>query len=395
MSLDRRGFLRLLLSAGGVAAVASFLESCAPKGESVALNQASPTAVPSLTSPPTAAPSATPPATATSAPAATTAPSATAAATATTAVTPTAEASGNARVVLVKTRDRVEGVKRALELLNINPVQQKAVFLKPNFNSADPTPGSTHPDTLRALIEALWGMGAGSITLGDRSGMGNTRDVFTRRGVFDLARQLNFETLILDELPRNQWALMQPQGSHWQQGFPIARPCLDCDAVVQTCCLKTHRFGGHFTLSLKNSVGLVGKYVPGNSYNYMNELHGSPHQRRMIAEINAMYQPALVVMDGVEAFVNGGPDTGKKVWSEAILAATDRIALDAVGVAILRMFGTTPEVSNGPIFELEQIARAAEMGVGVDSAQRIDIITGDADSAAYAAQIREVLQREG
>jgi uncharacterized protein (DUF362 family) len=27
--------------------------------------------------------------------------------------------------------------------------------------------------------------------------------------------------------------------------------------VVADRCLKTHRFGGHFTLALKNSVGMV------------------------------------------------------------------------------------------------------------------------------------------
>ena len=79
--------------------------------------------------------------------------------------------------------------------------------------------------------------------------------------------------------------------------------------VVQTCCLKTHRYGGHFTLSLKNSVGLAAKTVPGNGHDFMRELHTSPHQRRMIAEINAGYRPDLVVLDGVEAFVTGGPDS--------------------------------------------------------------------------------------
>ncbi len=98
--------------------------------------------------------------------------------------------------------------------------------------------------------------------------------------------------------------------------------------------LKTHRFGGHFTLSLKNSVGLAGKYLPGDGYNYMQELHGSEHQRRMIAEINAAYQPALIVMDGVEAFVRGGPDRGDLVAANVMLAGTDRVAIDAVGVAL-------------------------------------------------------------
>ena len=79
------------------------------------------------------------------------------------------------RVALIRTTDRAQGVRRALDLLGINPVEGKTVFLKPNFNSADPAPGSTHTDTLRALVERLWAMGAGRITLGDRSGMGDTR----------------------------------------------------------------------------------------------------------------------------------------------------------------------------------------------------------------------------
>ncbi len=174
----------------------------------------------------------------------------------------------------------------------------------------------------------------------------------------------------------------------------MARPVLDADLVVQTCCLKTHRYGGHFPLSLKNSVGLVAKGVPGESYNYMNELHNSPHQRRMIAEINSAYQPALVLLDGVEALVDGGPDTGTKVEAQVILAGVDRVAVDAVGVAILRYFGTTPAVSRGPIFQQEQIARAVELGLGVDDPTKIELVTGDPDSAAYAAEIRRVLLGE-
>jgi uncharacterized protein (DUF362 family) len=136
---------------------------------------------------------------------------------------------------------------------------------------------------------------------------------------------------------------------------------------------------------------MVAKFGPGRGYNYMSELHGSPHQRRMIAEINAAYEPALVVMDGVEAFVTGGPAAGKKVQPEVVLAATDRVALDAVGVALLRTFGTTPEVSQGPIFQQEQIARAVELGLGVDGPGQIQLLTDDDDSAAYAGEIAALL----
>jgi uncharacterized protein (DUF362 family) len=111
----------------------------------------------------------------------------------------------------------------------------------------------------------------------------------------------------------------------------------------------------------------------------------------MIAEINAAYKPDLVVLDGVEAFVNGGPDQGKLVQANIILAATDRVALDAVGVALLRHYGTTPEVSRGAIFEQEQIARAAQLKIGVGSARHIELVTGDRDSAEYAKPIRALL----
>jgi uncharacterized protein (DUF362 family) len=295
------------------------------------------------------------------------------------------------RVAFVKTQDRVAGVNKALDLLEVPSMEGKDLFLKPNFNSADVTPGSTHNDVLSNLVRRLQAMGAGRITVGDRSGMGDTRAVMKQKDVFRMADELGFETVVFDELDANSWEMMQVPGGHWRKGFAVARPVLEADGVVQTCCLKTHRYGGHFTMSLKNSVGLVAKWVPGDSYNYMSELHGSPHQRRMIAEVNAAYQPDLIVLDGVEAFVDGGPAQGKQVDAQVILASTDRVAIDAVGVAILRHFGTTSAVSRGTIFQQEQIARAVELGLGVDGPDKIELVTDDPDSAAYAAQIREIL----
>jgi len=298
-----------------------------------------------------------------------------------------------AQVAFVKTRDRTAGVNRAIDLLELRPFEGKHLFLKPNLNSADPTPGSTHHHTLSTLVRHLQALGAGRIVVGDRSGMGKTRTVMERKGIFQLAEELGLEAIVLDELPAKGWEHMYVPGGHWRRGFAIARPVLDAGGVVQTCCLKTHRFGGHFTLSLKNSVGLVAKLVPGEGYDYMGELHSSPYQRSMIAEVNAAYQPELVVLDGVEAFVSGGPDRGSSVDAQVILAGTDRVAVDAVGVAILRHFGTTPEVGQGRIFQLEQIARAVELGLGVADPNEIELVTGDAESAAYAAQIRPILVR--
>ena len=297
------------------------------------------------------------------------------------------------KISIVSTTDRTEGTRRAIELLDINPVKGKAVVLKPNFNTDDPAPGSTHNDTLRSLVLKLQEMGASKITLAERSGPSDTtQHIMETKGILHMAKELGFNIVNLQEMDRDGWVLVKPEDSHWENGFLFPKIYREAESIVQTCCLKTHQFGGHFTLSLKCSVGMVPPGLRGESeYPYMNELHRSPHQRQMIAEINTAYSPDMIVLDGVEAFVEGGPHIGKRVNANVIVAGTDRIAIDAVGVAVLRLVGTTPEVSQGKIFEQDQIARAVELGLGVSTAGQIELVTGDKESEEYAEKVKGVL----
>ena len=296
-----------------------------------------------------------------------------------------------AQVSLVRTTDRLKGVPKAISLLGSNPIQGKAVVIKPNFNTADPAPGSTHNDTLRALVLSLKQMGAKSITVAERCGPWDpTKRIMKEKGVFELAKELGFDIVNLEELDADGWVHIHPKDSHWKDGFLFPRVYTEAEAIVQTCCLKSHGFGGHFTLSLKNSVGMVA----GKGYPYMQELHTSPHMRQMIAEINTAYSPDLVVLDGVDAFTKGGPAQGTHAKTNVILAGNDRVAIDAVGVAILRLFGTTPELCQGRIFEQEQIARAAELGLGINAPEEIQLVTGDPESEAFAKQVSDTLLKQ-
>ena len=144
-------------------------------------------------------------------------------------------------------------------------------------------------------------------------------------------------------------------------------------------------------MSLKNSVGMIAKNDPSDRYNYMYELHGSPYQRLMIAEINAAYKPAVVIMDGIKGFSKGGPEAGTLIEPGVMLASSDRVALDAAGVAILRMYGTTPEVSAGPVFQQEQIARAAELNPGAKSPGDVDILPVNDEASDISGRIRTEL----
>jgi len=298
-------------------------------------------------------------------------------------------------VFLIKTADRTLGVKNLLSHFDLADFSGKHVALKANFNSADPFPASTHLDTLQAIVETLKQANVADVTMGERSGMGNTRKVLQEMGVFDLAQKLGFNAVVLDELSKENWVKVERNGTHWLRGFFIAKLFAEAEKVVQTCCLKAHRFGGHFTLSLKNSVGLAAKKVPGSLYDYMWELHGSPYQRQMIAEINKHYKADFVVMDGIKAFVDGGPEKGKEVQPELMLASTDRIAIDAVGIAVLRSYGSTGHIMNKRIFELDQLRRASELEIGVKSASEIRVTPLNDECKECANQVTGILEREG
>ena len=297
-------------------------------------------------------------------------------------------------VFILKTTNRTTGVPKMLNQLGLSDYAGKQVALKANFNSADPFPASTHLDTLRAIVETIKGAGASNITLAERSGMGNTGQVLKQMGVLALSKELGFNAVVLDDVGKDGWLKFERKGMHWLNGFYMAKVFHDADKIVQTCCLKTHRFGGHFTLSLKNSVGLVAKKVPGGMYDYMWELHGSPFQRQMIAEINSNYNLDFVLMDGIKAFITGGPERGTVVEPNLLLASKDRVAIDAVGVAILKMYGAKGKVGEADVFEQDQLKRAAELGFGVKSADKIQLTPLNNEARADVERIKQVLKAQ-
>ncbi len=257
-----------------------------------------------------------------------------------------------ARIALCKTTDRRAGVEQVMKLLDFEPPRGRRVLVKPNFNTADPAPGSTHNDTLLAIVRELRRRDAGAIAVGDRCGPAKMPEVLAQKGILEMAKEERFEVIDFGALPESDWLPFTAPGLHWESGFTIPRPVREAEYIVTTPCLKTHQYGGVFTMSLKLSVGVTPRGL-------MRQLHGNTeHMRRMIAEIKLAYTPKLVVLDGVECFVDGGPMQGKQATAGVILAGTDRVAVDAAGLAVLREVGANDVIMGTPVFQQEQIARA-------------------------------------
>lgn len=320
------------------------------------------------------------------------------------------------KVYMMKTDDRKFGIPELMNKFNLKEWSGNTIALKANYNSSDEYPASTHVETLRSIVSQLIINKTGKIILAERSGMGDTRKVLEERGVFSLSAELGkefsgdlgeislkesklknikeklaFETIVLDEIGASDWFKISGSDNHWMKGFYLPKLIFESDKIVETCCLKTHRFGGHFTLSLKNFVGWVAKTVPGGIYNYMAELHVSPFQRQMIAEINQQFPTDLIIMDAIKGFVTQGPEKGQEIEPNLLLASSDRVAMDAVGVAILRSQGVKSPVGKGDIFQQSQLKRAAELKIGASSADEIELISLNKSSKDYKKDIENFL----
>jgi uncharacterized protein (DUF362 family) len=120
-------------------------------------------------------------------------------------------------------------------------------------------------------------------------------------------------------------------------------------------------------------------------------MHRSPDMRRMIAELNQGYTPDLIIMDGILAFTDGGPSSGELKEGNVVVAGTDQVAVDAVGVAILKELGSNSAIMDTPVFQQEQMARALEVGLGVGGSEEIHLVSDDEAGSAYARRISEIL----
>jgi uncharacterized protein (DUF362 family) len=291
-------------------------------------------------------------------------------------------------VAVVRTDDRTTGIAAALHLIGgiapaIQNLEQGYVLVKPNCNSHDPFPASTHPATVRLVLELLIdaGLQREQIVIGDMSGPAwlPTEATMRKNGILNVAQEFGVRVSFLED---EEWVWVKPrQASSWPEGFRIARTAYDASRVISLPCLKTHQFGGVFSLSLKNSVGLIN---PADR----TILHKKPGPR--IAEINLAYTTDLIILDGLQCFVSGGPAHGKRANSGVVIAGSDRVAVDAVGTAILQFYGAEG-IANVKLKDHLQLERAAEIGIGQMAVDEVTLrsanLTDDAEFDALLALV--------
>jgi uncharacterized protein (DUF362 family) len=295
-------------------------------------------------------------------------------------------ANGKAKVIVIKATDRAEGIAQALAMFGgLGFVSGRDVVLKPNFNSQYAFPATTHDDTIRTMATQLKAANAGNITLADSSGATTgsstpTATVIQAKKTVNLCKEIGIDFLSYDE-PGVEFETFQFDGMTWAGGLAIPKMMRSERVKILMPCCKTHTLGD-YTMSMKLAAGLP----PRSRRGLISDMHTSLHEK--VVDINKGFTPDLILMDAMMCFIDGGPDSGTTASPGLIVAATDRVALDAVGVAILKSAGTTSSPLRGKIFATRQITRAVEIGLGIKSPDQIELMGND---AATVSKLRSIL----
>ena len=226
------------------------------------------------------------------------------------------------------------------------------VLLKPNFNTADPSPASTDLGFLKVVTELVYDCGAKIVIIGDSSTMSlNTRKVMEKIGVFELEKMERPPRIyVFDE---RKWVKKTIPGAKFLKNVSVSEYLDKVDKLILLPNLKTH-FLAQFTGALKLSIGFV-KPFQRVGFHFRN-------LQEKTAELNKIINPDLIIMDARKCFIKKGPAEGELREPGLILASTDRVAIDIAGVKIIQGFKGNSLKGVDP-YQIPQIKKAIEIGI--------------------------------
>lgn len=272
--------------------------------------------------------------------------------------------SGDLRESIEVSVSLIGGIRRLIK-------KGDTVLLKPNYNTADPFPGSTDPEFLKTVVEFLYDAGAGKVVVGERSAFLNTRKVLEKAGVLKIAEEAGADVTIFGKdgwrvmFDRKGWRRVKVPKGRYLRRVSLAKEAFKMEKIVYIPLIKTHHLAD-FTGAIKLSMGLVKPLFDQITFHMR-------HLREKLAELCLVVKPDLIIMDARKVFISGGPAKGELRTPNLILASGNQVAIDVEGVKILQSY---PGNSlKGNVWDLVQIKHAVKLGQGPHNEQEYEVIT--------------------
>ena len=256
---------------------------------------------------------------------------------------------------------------------------------------------------LAAVVRLVKARNPGRIIVGDRSArqFPDTAAVFENTGLRQAALDAGADEVLTpgdqDSDPGN-WMLVQPEGYEevWsaQGGIYAMRAIVEADHFINLPTCKNHRYA-LFSLSMKNLVGAISDSSR-DPLHYLSSIGGNFEAlSRDVVLLNRAFSPLINILDATTVLVNDGPQGDSAAAVRAtpglFMASKDRVALDAAGVALIKLEQSrntvsSPDASQGDLrdsatWNLPQLAQAVELGLGVGSADDVSLLFEDVADA--------------
>jgi uncharacterized protein (DUF362 family) len=252
-------------------------------------------------------------------------------------------------------------------------VRGKTVLVKPNVVSSDPSPTTTNPVVVAAVVRVLIDAGARRVIVGEMSGLARlpTSRNLEETGVARAARDAGAEVITFDD---GEWIEIAPPQGRLVKRIHVARPVYEADLFVNVPVVKTHAYAG-YSICLKNLVGITHpRYRP-------YRINASKWEE-LVAEMNLAAHPTLNVVDATTCMIAGGPVGGTAATTNLIMASGDRVAADVVGLALIAHFKQWEKVTSQGVWEQRQIRHAQALGVGLVDPANLALVTRSLESDA-------------
>jgi len=251
-----------------------------------------------------------------------------------------------------------EATRKAVELLGGMSKfvgRGSSVVIKPNMGFAHPPniASTTNPEVIRALAEMALDAGAKRVLILDNP-VHNPKTCLEQNGIRQAVKDLSIavvaprEAKFFTELP-------VPEGRQLRK-TDVYTDIIEADTFINVPTAKCHG-GSTVSLGMKNLMGAVRDRRP---FHTIHDLHQS------IADLASLVRPHLTVLDASRCLLTNGPGgPGKMLLTKTIIAGTDPVAVDAMGVTLAPWYERqfAPE-------DIGHIVIASKMGLGeIDSAR--------------------------
>ncbi len=210
-------------------------------------------------------------------------------------------------------------------------IKGKRILLKPNLIEPHAGAGhiNTHPEVVRAAVEAFLRFGASKVLVAE--GPGHSRDsvlVLEESGLGDVLVEDHIPFLDLNYEPG--YAVKNLGGKTRFSTLTLPAALAQVDWVVSLAKMKTHHWTG-VTLSMKNLFGVM----PGIYYGWPKNILHWEGIEQCIFDINATVKPHFAIVDGIVGMEGDGPIMGSPHHAGVVVMGRNLAAVDATCARIM------------------------------------------------------------